>query len=107
MFIVSVRIYPPIVVRRVRIYPRFGPKGLIDKAVNTGKGANSIICMLHHYLEHHSLEESDLILHADNCSGQNKNRYMMQYLVWRVMVGLNGSISVSFLIVGHTKFAPD
>lgn len=31
----------------------------------------------------------------------------MQYLAWRVMVGLNDSISVSFLIVGHTKFAPD
>ena len=63
--------------------------------------------MLHHYLEHHSLGESDLTLHADNCSGQNKNRYMMQYLAWRVMVGLNDSISVSFMIVGHTKFAPD
>ena len=47
---------------------------LIDEAVNTGKGANSIISMLHHYLEHHSLGESDLTLHADNCSGQNKNR---------------------------------
>ena len=32
---------------------------------------------------------------------------MMQYLAWRVMVGLNDNITVSFLIVGHTKFAPD
>ena len=53
---------------------------LIDEAVNTGKGANSIISMLHYYLEHHSLGEADLTLHADNCSGQNKNRYVMQYL---------------------------
>ena len=80
---------------------------MIDEAVNTGKGANSIISMLHHYMEHHSLGESDLTLHADNCSGQNKNRYVMQYLAWRVMVGLNDNITVSFLIVGHTKFAPD
>ena len=79
---------------------------LIDKAVNTGKGANSIISTLHHFFEHHSLGESDITLHADNCSGKNKNRYMMQYLTWRVMVGLN-NITVSFLIVGHTKFAPD
>ena len=79
---------------------------LIDEAVNTGKGANSIISTLHHFFEHHSLGESDITLHADNCSGQNKNCYMMQYLAWRVMVGLN-NITVSFLIVGHTKFAPD
>ena len=31
----------------------------------------------------------------------------MQYLSWRVMVGLNKSITLSFLIVGHTKFSPD
>ena len=33
----------------------------------------------------------------------------MQYFAWRVMVCLNDSISisVSFLIVEHTKFAPD
>lgn len=31
----------------------------------------------------------------------------MQYLAWRVMVGLNDSITVSFHIVRHTKFAHD
>ena len=63
--------------------------------------------MLHHYLEYHGLGESDLTLHADNwCSGQNKNQYVMQYLAWRVMVGLN-DITVSFLTVGRIKFAPD
>ena len=31
----------------------------------------------------------------------------MQYLAWRVLVGLNQSITISFLLVGHTKFAPD
>ena len=34
-------------------------------------------------------------------------RYMMQYLAWRVMCGLNRKIEISFLLVGHTKFAPD
>ena len=32
---------------------------------------------------------------------------MMAYLLWRVMVGLNEEITISFLLVGHTKFAPD
>ena len=31
----------------------------------------------------------------------------MQYLVWRVLCGLNSKIEISFLLVGHTKFAPD
>ena len=31
----------------------------------------------------------------------------MQYLAWRVMVGLNDNITMSFLIVGHTNFSPN
>ena len=73
-------------------------------------------------------------LHADNCVGQNKNNYVMQvnltanklyirvykftnntrtfvlcqqYLLWRVLVSLHEEITISFLPVGHTKFAPD
>ena len=80
---------------------------LIDEASDTGKGANTIVSLLHHFLEHHGLEESDLHLHADNCVGQNKNNTMLHYLMWRVMVGLHRLITLSFLIVGHTKFAPD
>ena len=80
---------------------------LIDEAVNTGKGANNIISMLHHFLQTHNLGEANLHVHCDNCSGQNKNRFMMQYLCWRVMAGSNKSITVSFLIVGHTNFSPD
>ena len=31
----------------------------------------------------------------------------MQYLAWRVLTQRNLSIKISFLAVGHTKFAPD
>ena len=31
----------------------------------------------------------------------------MQYLAWRVLAGLNKKIEISFMLVGHTKFAPD
>lgn len=34
-------------------------------------------------------------------------RFVMQYLAWRVLSGLNTHIEISFLLVGHTKFAPD
>ena len=80
---------------------------LIDEAVNCGKGANCVISLLHHFLCTHNLGEANLHLHADNCCGQNKNRYVMQYLAWRVLTGLNNRITLSFLIVGHTKFPPD
>ena len=80
---------------------------LIDEGCNIGKGGNCIISLLHHFLAHHNLGETSLTFHADNCSGQNKNRFVMQYLAWRVMTGLNQRIEISFMMVGHTKFAPD
>ena len=54
---------------------------LIDEAFNTGKGANTVIS-LHHFLGHPLTGRASppLSLHADNCSGQNKNYMVLQ--VW-------------------------
>ena len=49
----------------------------------------------------------DIFLHIDNCTGQNKNNCMVQYLAWRVMTKRHTNITLSFLPVGHTKFSPD
>ena len=75
---------------------------LIDEAFNVGKGANSIISMLHHFFEAHRIGEKSVHLHADNCGGQNKNRFMMYYLMWQVRTGLHEEIIISSLPVGHT-----
>ena len=32
---------------------------------------------------------------------------MLQYLIWRVMTGLHHHITLSFLIVGNTKYSPN
>ena len=80
---------------------------LIDEAVNVGKGVNVIISLLHHFFSAYGLGETTAHCHADNCSGQNKNRYMMYYLMWRVLTGKHREIILSFLPVGHTKFFPD
>ena len=65
---------------------------LIDEACHTGKGANTIVSMLHHhFFAEHGLREAHVHLHADNCVGQNKNNTMLHYLLWRVMVGLHGA----------------
>ena len=80
---------------------------LIDEAVTTGKGANATISYIHYYFEHHGLQETDIYLNADNCAGQNKNNNFLWYLAWRTFMKLHHSITYSFLIAGHTKFAPD
>ena len=80
---------------------------LIDEADDPGKGANATVSMLHHFLENHGVGESHLTLHADNCVAQNKNNILMHYLMWCTIIGKNESVQISFMIVGHTKFAPD
>ena len=80
---------------------------VIDEAVDCGKGSNVVISYLHHYLSCHSVGESDLSLQADNCAGQNKNNYMLVYLIWRVLKGYHRRVNYNFMIAGHTKFTPD
>jgi len=58
-------------------------------------------------LKPNGMGESHIHLHADNCCGQNKNCHVIAYFMWRVLTGLHKEITFSFLIVGHTKFAPD
>ena len=45
---------------------------LIDEAVSTGKGANTMISYVHYYLEHYRLGEQHAHLHTDNCAGKTK-----------------------------------
>ena len=80
---------------------------LIDEASATGKGANTVISLLHHFFDHYTHGETSVHLHADNCSGQNKNHHVLAYLMWHVLTGRHKKITLSFLIVGHTKFSPD
>ena len=80
---------------------------LIDENDNLGKGANCVVSMVHHYLQTYSSHGQELLLHADNAVGQNKNNVMMQYLCWHVITGKNPKAKLSFMIAGHTKFSPN
>lgn len=80
---------------------------LLDESIQTGKGSNCVISLLHFFFEHYGLGECHMHLHADNCAGQNKNSYVMWYMLWRVLTGRHVSIKMSFLLAGHTKFSCD
>ena len=80
---------------------------LIDEACNTGKGGNTIISMLYHFLAVHGLGEKRAHFHYDNCAGQNKNRFLMFYMMYRCVKGLHDDIKILFLPIGHTKLSPD
>ncbi|XP_005096678.1 uncharacterized protein LOC101853080 [Aplysia californica] len=80
---------------------------LIDEGVLVGKGSNTVISLLHHFFETHGLGESAVSLHCDNCSGKNKNGFVLAYLRRRVLRGLHTEITLNFMIAGHTKFSPD
>ena len=80
---------------------------LCDECGEVGKGANTVISKLHFFFENHGLGETEVFLHADNCTGQNKNNAVVQYFMWRTLTGRHTNIMYSFLVVGHTKFAPD
>ena len=44
------------------------------------KGANEVISFLHDFLANRQIKTPIIRIHADNCRGQNKNKYMMWYL---------------------------
>ena len=80
---------------------------LIDEAHLVSKGSNAVISFLDFFFTRYGLGETDASLHCDNCAGQNKNRFVLWYCAWRVLTGQHRSISLHFLVAGHTKFAPD
>ncbi|GES74104.1 hypothetical protein GLOIN_2v1777628 [Rhizophagus clarus] len=80
---------------------------LIKEEESIGKGANAVISLVHNYFTLYGMGETELVIHADNCTGQNKNNAMIMYLAWRVACGLHTKITYSFMVAGHTKFSPD
>ena len=80
---------------------------LLDESVHTDKGANTVVSMLHYFLNNYGIGLCHLHLHADNGSGKNENSSMMWYLLWRVLIGRHRSITLSFLLTGHPKFSCD
>lgn len=67
-----------------------------------GKGANEVISFLHHFLVNRKIQTPNIRIHADNCTGQNKNKYVIWYLMWLVATGRLRHVELKFMIKGHT-----
>lgn len=68
------------------------------------KGATTVCSMLKHFIDNNASQKRRLRFMAGNCSGQNKNKYIMWFFAYLAMTmeGL-GRIDLQFLIAGHTK----
>lgn len=84
----------------------FGEHQCIGIDGTKSHGPDSVLFMLHHYLICAEVKPS-LRLHADNCTGQNKNKTVIAYLLWRCSTGLSTDTRLSFMRVGHTLRAVD
>ena len=63
-----------------------------------------VVSLLHHATtERINIENVDFVLNLDNCSGQNKNQFVLHYLAWRFIVQGACSFQLHFMIAGHTK----
>jgi len=80
---------------------------LLDEAFVIRKGSQLVITLLHHFFKNYGLKERIVDLHCDNCGGQNKNKFLIWYLMWRVITGRHDQITLNFMLTGHTKFLPD
>ena len=78
------------------------------------RGANNIISCLYQDLVKRGVVDLEgekcgedalghLVIAADNCSGQNKNKAMISFCLWLVEAGHAKKVTLMFLIKGHTK----
>ncbi len=72
-----------------------------------GKGANEVISFLHDFFANRTIQTPNIRLHADNCRGQNKNKYVMWYLLWLAATERVKRIEFKFMMKGHTHFIVD
>ncbi|KAH9106935.1 hypothetical protein LEN26_014420 [Aphanomyces euteiches] len=72
-----------------------------------GKGSNEVISMLDRDLKQNSAlgQNKTLALYADNCGGQNKNNFVIKYLLMATYTGRLAQVDYNFFVKGHTKNA--
>lgn len=78
-----------------------------------GKGPNEVISMIEEYLRQKQIitdersNSNKVTLYADNCSGQNKNNFVLKFLLLLTDAGFLQEVNYKFYVRGHTKNACD
>ncbi|XP_052820507.1 uncharacterized protein LOC128246360 [Mya arenaria] len=86
---------------------------LIDENEAKGKdgskshGPDAVISMIDWALQNYGGQSTSCSIHADNCTGLNKNKYLVGYFMWRVMTGQHSTIEYLMQIIGHAKCLVD
>ncbi|WAR16536.1 hypothetical protein MAR_031130 [Mya arenaria] len=62
-----------------------------------------VMSMLHDSLQRQGFYKSCSVIHADNCGGKNKNRYVLANLSGRIQMGLHEEIVIRMRVPGHTR----
>ena len=75
------------------------------------KGGNLVVSLIMKYLFHRSLldgkQRYKLMIIMDNCTGQNKNNYVIHLAPYLTMENYFEKVCVMFRIAGHTKNTAD
>ena len=75
------------------------------------KGGNNVVsCLLENFKEwgfFANVQEGEITINADNCTGQNKNKTVIWFCNWLVETGIFPKVTLLFLVRGHTKNACD
>lgn len=72
------------------------------------KDATSVLSIMQYTVKNLKTEAETknttrFVLHCDNCSIQNKNRFTLWYLQYSICTSMIGKVRLIFLIAGHTK----
>ena len=82
---------------------------LFDERIGP-KNTDHTISLMMHYWETVSCEHpwiQRLAIFLDNATSTNKNRFLFAWAMELVSSGMISHVHISFMIAGHTKFAPD
>ena len=71
------------------------------------KGSMHVLSFLDDYISRLPEGVSHLLIHADNCVSQNKNKFLLSYFYLLVLCGRFTTIRFMFMLPGHTKFSVD
>jgi len=82
---------------------------LLREEHSFSKCGSSVGSMIYDYLDTTNINREQIHIFADNTCSQNKNQFLFALLSYITICKLFGckKVRLSFMCVGHTKFAPD